>query len=109
MVWVVNVTPSAGTNIDQQERICGNEDDLVYFEPTIPRFARIGSSHRNGGNVAFCDSHVQFLRSDIDYTVYQRLMTAKGNKCVDPVNHLNLSGAINTFRTLPPLSNQDFE
>jgi prepilin-type N-terminal cleavage/methylation domain-containing protein/prepilin-type processing-associated H-X9-DG protein len=116
MVWVVNPTPSAGTNIDQQERICGNEADLVYFEPTIPRFARIGSSHRNGGNVAFCDSHVQFLRSDIDYTVYQRLMTANGGKCDDPNSQrgpntqaLSNGDPIKVFRLLAPLSNQDFE
>jgi prepilin-type processing-associated H-X9-DG protein len=38
-------------------------------------FARPSSLHGGGVNAAFCDGGVRFLRDDIDYNVYQQLMT----------------------------------
>jgi len=38
----------------------------------------ITSNHGGGANVSFCDGHQHFLRDDIDYTVYQHLMTPNG-------------------------------
>jgi len=35
------------------------------------------SSHHPGMNVAFCDTHVRFLTSDIDYRVYCQLMAPR--------------------------------
>jgi len=40
----------------------------------------ISSHHGGGAHVAFCDTHVQFLRDDIAYDVYQQLMTPWGEK-----------------------------
>ncbi len=40
--------------------------------------ARPLSNHSGGVNVVFCDGHTQFLREDIDYDVYARLMTPDG-------------------------------
>jgi prepilin-type N-terminal cleavage/methylation domain-containing protein/prepilin-type processing-associated H-X9-DG protein len=112
-VWVVNTNPQPGTGLANQERIDGNEAQLVDFDPTMPRFARPGgSTHRSGVNVAFCDAHVQFLRSDIDYIVYQQLMTPNGRKSVDPVDNtsgLNAGQPIYMFRNAPPLSDQDYK
>ncbi len=87
MVWVVptsGTAPQPGNTINDQERINGNRDDLVTFDPAMPRFARPASAHSGGVNVAFCDGHGMFLRDDIDYVVYQQLMTPNGRKCVDP-------------------------
>jgi len=37
--------------------------------------AHLSSKHGNGAMVSFCDGHQHFLRDDIDYVVYQHLMT----------------------------------
>lgn len=116
IVWVVNENPSAGDNLNNQERINAVADNVTTFRPDIPRFARPASAHGDGANVAFCDGHGSFMRSDIDYTVYQRLLTAKGSNCEDPASHrgkntssLSASDPIRIFRTAPPLSEQDFQ
>jgi prepilin-type N-terminal cleavage/methylation domain-containing protein/prepilin-type processing-associated H-X9-DG protein len=108
MVWVVNPTPLPG----EQEQINGDSQQNANFDATIPRFARPAGPHGDGANVVFADGHGQFLRSDIDYTVYQRLMTPNGRKCVDPMgwgNGLNPSQPIYVFRNAPPLSESDYQ
>ncbi len=40
--------------------------------------ARPSSNHDGGANVIFADTHVMFLRDDIDYWVYQQLCTPDG-------------------------------
>ena len=42
--------------------------------------ARPSSEHAGGVNTAFADQHMLFLAQDIDYHVYQQLMTPNGNK-----------------------------
>jgi prepilin-type processing-associated H-X9-DG protein len=118
VVWVIPASgaeaPVPGENLDQQEAINGVTDTVPMpagFNPIRPRFARPASSHGDGAVVAFCDGHVGFLRETIDYTVYQRLLTSNGRKCVDPKDH-NATGngtPIYGFRTLPPLSERDIE
>ena len=115
VVWVVppdaTAVPQPGDGIDQQEGINQRGDTVTTFEPTIPRFARPASSHGEGALVAFCDGHVEFLRSNIDYLTYQRLLTASGRKCEDPRDHqpdATAPAAIKTFRSAPPLSDKDF-
>jgi len=39
---------------------------------------RPSSNHAGGVVVTFCDGHQQFLREDIDYEVYEKLMTSDG-------------------------------
>ena len=62
-------------------------------------------------NVAFCDGHGEFLRDDIDYNVYQQLMTPNGRKCVDPPRDCQLatSAAIKRFPNAPPLAEKDWK
>ncbi len=114
-VWVAptnGTAPQPGNTANDQERISGNSAQLDTFDPTIPRFARPASSHPNGVNVTFCDGHGQFLRDDIDYVVYQQLMTPNGRKCVDPSDHtkyLNSGQSIYMFRAAPPLAEKDYE
>jgi len=120
-VWVV---PASGTTpaqpptnaIDRQEGINRNFDDLVAFPPNFPRFARPAGPHSGGVNVAFCDGHSDFLRDDIDYAVYQQLVTPNGRKCEDANLHRgpNTNGLPNTdvikqLRNLPPLAEKDFK
>jgi prepilin-type N-terminal cleavage/methylation domain-containing protein/prepilin-type processing-associated H-X9-DG protein len=118
IVWVVNDAPQPGNTYVDQEAI-NRADPSVYantpvFDPNIQRFARPASNHGRGVNVAFCDAHVEFLREDIEYTVYQQLLTADGKNCVDPRNHdagvspPDPSHPIDEFRKAPPLSEEDY-
>lgn len=120
MVWVVppdppggqNPAPVPGPGIDQQEAINGNVDQTIDFPSNMPNFARPAGAHGSGVNVAFCDGHAGFMREDIDYTVYQRLMTPNGRKCVNPIDHNSQIGAnqsIGLFRNAPPLSEADYQ
>jgi prepilin-type N-terminal cleavage/methylation domain-containing protein/prepilin-type processing-associated H-X9-DG protein len=116
IVWVVNEAPQPGNSIVDQERINVVRDDAhnnnPVFDPNSPRFARPASNHGGGANVVFCDGHCQYLTDDIDYILYQQLLTAQGRKCVDPVDHtanLQPGEPIHTFRNAPPLSAADFQ
>ncbi|MFO0789603.1 MAG: DUF1559 domain-containing protein [Pirellulales bacterium] len=117
VVWVVpskGTAPSPGPNspsgsaIDEQERIGGNQFDLVDFDPSKPRFARPASRHGSGAIVAFCDGHSAFIRSDIDYVVYQQLLTPNGRKAVNPADKTDNGPAMNGFRTAAPLAEKDY-
>jgi prepilin-type processing-associated H-X9-DG protein/prepilin-type N-terminal cleavage/methylation domain-containing protein len=120
VVWVVppNPTgnappvPAAGNGIDQQEPIGRIDPTITTFNPTIPRLARPSSSHGEGAVVAFCDGHVEFLRQDIEYITYQRLLTASGRKSVNPENWDDKLNPPNQtmyrFQTAPPLTENDF-
>jgi prepilin-type processing-associated H-X9-DG protein len=118
MVWVVETAPQPDTNVNDgmdtsgitnQERINGNAEDLVDFNPAKPRFARPAGAHGGGVNAVFCDGHGSFVRADIDYIVYQQLLTSNGRKCVDPVNPDLPSAVIQKFRNAPPLAEGDYE
>jgi prepilin-type processing-associated H-X9-DG protein len=61
-VWETDASSGVGIN-DQI-----SSDDL----------ARPSSYHGSGVVVSYCDGHVDFLRDDIDYLVYQHLMTPYG-------------------------------
>jgi prepilin-type processing-associated H-X9-DG protein len=111
VVWVVptnGTAPQPGNSINDQERIGGNESQLVTFDPSYPRFARPASAHGGGANIAFCDGHSIYLRDDIDYVVYVQLMTPNGRKCVDPTKHEPPNTSVQAFRIAPPLADKDY-
>jgi prepilin-type processing-associated H-X9-DG protein len=114
-VWVVNTAPQPGNTITDQERIGGNESAAAVFPPTTPNFARPSGPHGSGFNAAFCDGHNEFIRDNIDYIVYQQLMTPVGRKCDDPANPrgpntqaLPNDDPIKAFRNAPPLAEDSF-
>lgn len=51
-----------------------------------PRYARPGSFHPGGFNVALCDGTVQWIGDTVDYGVYAALMTSRGERANNPVN-----------------------
>jgi prepilin-type N-terminal cleavage/methylation domain-containing protein len=109
MVWVVNTQPTPGTGLDQQEQI--NRQNANAFPSTLPNFARPACNHGGGVNAVFFDNHTRFIREDIDYVVYQRLLTTNGKKCENPAGWVGANpppGPIKTFRIAPPLSEQDY-
>jgi prepilin-type processing-associated H-X9-DG protein len=111
MVWVVETAPLPTL----QEKIngdeLGNTAIALFYSPLLPRFARPASNHSGGVNVAFCDGHTGFIPDTIDYIVYQQLMTPNGRRCVDPLDwdQIPTGGAIEKFRTAPPLSEEDYQ
>jgi prepilin-type processing-associated H-X9-DG protein/prepilin-type N-terminal cleavage/methylation domain-containing protein len=112
-VWVVpvspNTSPQPGDTVNDQEALNRNSQDVVVFPTDKPRFARPASAHSGGMNVAFCDGHGDFLRDDIDYTVYQQLMTPWGRKAVNPAKHDDTGATMTSFRNAPPLAEKDFK
>jgi prepilin-type N-terminal cleavage/methylation domain-containing protein/prepilin-type processing-associated H-X9-DG protein len=111
-VWVVDENPVPGTNITNQERINRDSGDTPQWDPTLPNFARPASNHSGGVNVVYADGHTGFVREDIDYTVYQRLLTTNSKKCVDPVDwsdNLAIGEPIDIFRKAPVLTESDYQ
>lgn len=112
MVWVVDGNPSS--NGTQLPISVEDDTDAGEYDPTTARYARPASNHAGGScNAAFADGHADSISANIDYTVYQRLLTTDGAKCVDPVNHTSpdptdRTTVIGGFRTLPPLAADDF-
>jgi prepilin-type N-terminal cleavage/methylation domain-containing protein/prepilin-type processing-associated H-X9-DG protein len=108
IVWVADTTPQPGLARTDQERINGNATETVDFPFAAPAFARPAGTHGSGVNVAFCDGHGGFIRDDIDYIVYQQLMTPNGRKCVDPAGTATLQ-EIQTFQAAAPLAEDDYQ
>ena len=52
--------------------------------PQDIRYARPSSRHPGGVVASFCDGHQQFLSEDIEYVVYQHLMTPDSAKAGVP-------------------------
>ena len=56
---------------------CGHINRCKENAPPLPRPS---SNHPGGVNVVFCDGHVDFITDDVDYSVYQHLMTPDSKK-----------------------------
>jgi prepilin-type processing-associated H-X9-DG protein len=90
-----------------------NDDgDIVDWPVDRPCFARPFSGHPGGSvNVIFADGHGDSLSPDIEYRVYQQLLTTHGAKCVDPGVEKSASPTteIQAIRAAPLLSESDFD
>lgn len=109
MVWVANPQPSGTNRNDLTDQARFGQADDVMFPANVPFYCRPASNHPAGYfNVIFADGHGDALDPNLDYIVYQQLLTSWGEKCVDPASHASISAAIDTFRKAPPLSDADF-
>ncbi|BBO30644.1 DUF1559 domain-containing protein [Lacipirellula parvula] len=84
MVWVVDPQNPRSPRADLMERFnrdtrAGDEREQPYAASGT-RFARPSSNHPGVFNVAFCGGNVKEISEDIDYAVYQQLMTPDGRK-----------------------------
>ena len=68
--WVTG-TPTTGSGYKINDGVNATQDPA---SPTSA-YARPSSFHSGGVIASFCDGHQYFLREDIDYYVYQHLMT----------------------------------
>jgi prepilin-type N-terminal cleavage/methylation domain-containing protein len=111
MVWVTSTAPKSGDTLIDQERFSSavTGSDPIYFQQGGPWFCRPASNHVMGAfNVIFADGHGSSMRPDLDYIVYQQLLTTNGRKCVDPTNWKDTS-ITSTFRNAPPLTHADYQ
>jgi prepilin-type processing-associated H-X9-DG protein len=115
IVWVVNnAMTRRGPDLQDmtdQVQFSSDTEPPTDYEETQPWFARPASPHPGGSfNVIFADGHGDSISPEIDYTVYQRLMTPNGRDCVDPMNHTVGSGdIIDQFRRAAPVSEKDYK
>ena len=110
MVWVVNPRPQNVCDGLNNQFNFKAEPDVLNFTEVLPCFARPFSNHSaRYFNVVYADGHGGSINPDIDYVVYQQLLTARGSKCVDPhaTAGSNPSDAILEFRTARPISEND--
>jgi hypothetical protein len=110
MVWVVSLDPPNGSGVQRQAPL-GNEFNTTNFDDSVPLHARPASNHPGGSiNVAFAGGNATSIEPSIDYTVYQRLLTTNGSKCVDPTSTVaETASPIIDFRRLPTLSEKDYQ
>ncbi|MGI9456244.1 MAG: DUF1559 domain-containing protein [Aeoliella sp.] len=117
MVWVVSTQPGApqstgGCGSDADQAPFKFEAEDLDFPEDQPCYARPNSNHPGDRfNVIYADGHGQSIGMDIDYIVYQQLLTTHGAKCVDPHDDKGdaPTGAIVEFRSAAPLSTSDLE
>ena len=83
----------------------------VEFYAGVPGYVRPASNHAAGTfNVIFADNHGLSLNAELDYIVYQQLMTPNGRKCVDPFNHDGFGNEpMTNYLAAPPVSEADFQ
>lgn len=111
IVWTPSLQPNLETDPRLFQQLFSAEDlkSAPPYPSNVPAYARPASGHTTGAfNTVFADGHVQSIGADIDYTVYQRLMTPHGTKCEDPATSSPRPPAIDTYRRLPPLAESDF-
>lgn len=79
--------PSPSNKITLEMRINGEADKIAKANPFVAPTAftaRPSSGHGGGVMVAYADGHTQFLNNEIDYAVYQSLMTPDNYKSSMP-------------------------
>lgn len=117
LVWVAQfdqpIVTSSNPNDDYHQAAFNSDEPTPDdYQVDRPLYARPNANHSGGVfNVVFADGHGQSINPDIDYTVYQRLLTTDQRKCVDPKSHTTTGTgtAIFEYRRLAPLVQADYE
>jgi prepilin-type processing-associated H-X9-DG protein len=115
MVWVYD-TAEPLAPIGTQAPISRNPDNLARYDSEDEYFARPASVHGETVNAAFADGSTKPINMNIEYRVYQQIMTPNGAKADaldvanDPPQSNNVKpaerAALQQFMT-PPLSDAD--
>jgi prepilin-type N-terminal cleavage/methylation domain-containing protein/prepilin-type processing-associated H-X9-DG protein len=116
MVWVYD-SNNPFAPLDKQAAISRNPNNAIEFGGGSEYFARPASTHPESVNATFADGSVKPLNMNIEYRVYQQLMTPNGAKADaladfpnDPPRSTNVTNAerlqLQKFMT-PPLSDAD--
>jgi prepilin-type N-terminal cleavage/methylation domain-containing protein len=111
VVWLDPAQYGDPTNRDWSPFVSGGPAMLPFsaegntpgYDATTPLYARPSSGHSGVFNAAMASGAVKTVAVTIDYSVYQRMLTVQGRKCVEPV-----ANNASAFQTLPPLAAGDF-
>ncbi|NLE61917.1 MAG: DUF1559 domain-containing protein [Planctomycetes bacterium] len=81
MLWwpedgAITSHPNIAINVDRERP--RSEIDALDETTVQPYYSRPSSYHPGGVVATFCDGHSQFINEEIDYLVYQLLMTPDG-------------------------------
>ena len=84
MVWVYDENSWASPNTQAPLNRESKDGSALPDNPTGEgaRYARPASAHGETFNVVFCGGNVAEINQQIEYRVYQQLMTPNGAKCV---------------------------
>jgi prepilin-type processing-associated H-X9-DG protein len=115
MVWLVDPQDPRSPRAELTDRFnrdsrTGAELDQSYATSGT-RFARPSSNHPGVFNVAFCGGNVKEIDEDIDYAVYQQLMTPNGAKAAPadaPDKRFEKTLPDDQRFMNPPLADDDF-
>lgn len=115
MVWVVDPQSPRSPRVSQLDRF--NQDSRSASELDQPyaasgmRFARPSSNHPGVFVVAFCGGNTREINQDIDYAVYQQLMTPDGAKAAPanaPNQRYESTFPVDQRFMTPPLTDADY-
>lgn len=107
IVWTPSLQPNLATDSRLRQQLFSQEDPIAAppYPSTVPEYARPASGHTAGAfNACFADGHVATIAADVDYTIYQRLLTTNGSKCEDPARDVDMT----PYRLLPPPAEGDY-
>jgi prepilin-type N-terminal cleavage/methylation domain-containing protein len=116
ITWVISPNPASDCS-GRASQFPFNDDGANagvtpgQWDAGQPCFARPNTLHVGDSfNTVFADGHGTSIDVNIDYTVYQQLLTTHGAKCSDPAVPSNSQPqAIIDFRNAPPLAESDFD
>ncbi len=114
-VWVASTDPPSESTGPLKQFGISVEDtspsNVGNFPANAPLYARPASSHAAGAvNTVMVDGSTRTISKDIEYVVYQALLTAESRQCVNPMNHTVTTGdAIDVFRRRPPISDSNLK
>jgi hypothetical protein len=115
MVWVVDPQSPRSPLASLMERF--NRDTRPESQQDQPyaasgtRFARPSSNHAGVVNVAFCGGNAREISENIDYAVYQQLMTPDGQKAAPadaPAQRFEKTLPENQRFMNPPITDADY-
>jgi prepilin-type processing-associated H-X9-DG protein len=90
MVWVVQQSyPQPPTDQALPGRELATGIPMAGPTSTGYVYARPNGAHGGSFNAVFCGGNVKEMNQNIDYRVYQQLMTPNGSKCVWTTNPNN--------------------
>jgi type II secretory pathway pseudopilin PulG len=117
MVWVYDSGNPLSPSPTSQERINRNLTNENYSVPFAdqsmgPRFSRPASEHPEVVIAVFVGGNTRSIREDIDYRVYQQLMTPSGSNCKWPADpSVDFESVVPAFANADPdqqLSDSDY-
>ena len=110
MVWVYQANSPLSPAPATQERINRDVDDALTYADANQgaRFARPASEHPEIVIAVFAGGNTKSISEQIEYRVYQQLMTPNGRNAQYPGLDSNGNRVMRNLFNIPPLSDSDY-